>query len=127
MNLQTQLIDNCGQCALAMLVGCSQYEAMTAVGKDHGTTVSMLSAALFQFGFEVETVRFARKNWPPKLALAVMRSKTDESYGHVVLVRDGTVIDPNWGQPVDAEDYLRASLATGKHFTSLIIVKGRRL
>ena len=97
-----QLIeDNCGQTCVAIIARISQWEAVHAVGNDHRTQPKHLQEALFKFGFDVERQKFKRTEWPPNLAIALLRSKVDKEYGHAVVVREGQVIDPALGNPID--------------------------
>src|SRR4051812_44639955 len=103
MEHQKQLTqDNCGQTCVAIIAGISQWDAVHAVGNDHGTQPKYLQEALFKFGFDVERVRFKRSEWPPTLAIALLRSHADSGYGHAVVVRDGQVIDPALNGPIKA-------------------------
>lgn len=126
MENQKQLIeDNCGQTCVAMIAGVSQWDAMHAVGNDHGTQPKALQEALFKFGFIVEREKL-KVTAPPALAIGLVRSKIDKTYGHAVVIRDGVVTDPAWSSPVEFHLYLSAIKANGRYFTGCIVVKGKR-
>ena len=127
METQKQLIqDNCGQTCVAMIAGISQWDAMHAVGNDHGTQPKYLQEALFRFGFNVERKRFVKAEWPPKLAIALVRDRFLGDYGHAVVVRDGQVIDPALGRPMPADRFLELLRCNGRYITALIVVNGKR-
>jgi len=126
LEVQRQLVeDNCGQTCVAMIAGISQWDAVHAVGNDHGTQAKHLQEALFKFGFDVERKKFKKAEWPPPLAIALIRSKYDKDYGHAVVVRDGNVFDPSDGFSVSATFWLKDLQLSGRHVSALIVVKGR--
>jgi UTP-glucose-1-phosphate uridylyltransferase len=118
--------DNCGQTCIAIIAGISQWDAVHAVGNDHGTQPKHLQEALFRFGFNVERKRFVKAEWPPPLAIALVRSKHDKGYGHAVVVRDGKVIDPAQGDPIPEKLWLTMMIGSGRHVAGLIVVNGKR-
>ena len=74
----------------------------------------------------MERQTFKKSEWPPKLAIALLRSRLDETYGHAVVVKEGQVIDPAHGQQIPAKVFPSLLEMSGRKITSLIVVTGRR-
>jgi hypothetical protein len=118
--------DNCGQTCYAILTGCSQFEAMIAVGKDHGTNGSMLRRALFYAGYEAAKFKFSKKRWPINEGLAILKCSVLPDYGHAVVVRNGEVLDPAVGKWVTVKEFERQLFVTSRYISQLIEVRGKR-
>lgn len=127
MSSQRQLLeDNCGQTCVAMLAGITQYDAMHAVGNDHGTSPKALSDALERFGFIVERKRFTRELVLKGTGIALLRSKSSPTYGHAAVFRNGCFEDPSVGHPIAVEQFMVWLCNTGRHVSGLICITGKR-
>lgn len=127
MTSQRQLLnDNCGQTCVAMLAGVDQWGAMHAVGNDHGTSPMALQRSLEKFGFIVERKKFTQQELETGKGIGLLRSVAHKDYGHAVVYRNGCVEDPAIGIPIGADSYIRSTIASGRHFSGLIAVVGRR-
>ena len=128
MSSQKQLLsDNCGQTCVAMLAGVDQWGAMHAVGNDHGTSPGSLHKALEKFGFVVERKKYTAKELESGKGIALIRSKSDETYGHAVVYRNGDVEDPAIGMPMGVDEYVRYITLADRHVSGLIAITGRRV
>lgn len=120
------LEDNCGQTCVAMLAGVDQWGAMHAVGNDHGTSPIGLQRSLEKFGFIVERRKFSQKELEEGRGIGLLRSVANKNYGHAVVYRAGNVEDPAIGVPIKVDSYVRSTLASGRHFSGLIAITGKR-
>lgn len=105
----------CGHACLAMLAGVSYDEIVSCLGDPdltHGTHTDAIDAWLCENGYAISRIyrfksgRIERKPWPvsPWAEVHIAQVAIPGGSHFVILLHDGTVLDPNKVEPTTLED-----------------------